>query len=56
MVASADSDKHHVGKEYTTSLAALTLMVYYRNLPTFQEKAVQEEVEKVSDDVEIEII
>ena len=51
-----DADKHHVGKEYTTSLGALTLMVYYRNLPTFQEKAVEEEVEKVSDDVEIEII
>ena len=44
------------GKEYSTSIAALTLMVYYRNLPTFQESAVEVEVEKPSDDVEIEII
>ena len=51
-----DEDHHKVGPEYSTSLAALTLMVYYRNLPTFQEKAVIEKAEQVDDDVTITII
>ena len=47
------------GPAYSTSLAALTLMVYYRHLPTYQH--VDEEPEPVEmleddDDIEIEII
>jgi hypothetical protein len=47
------------GKAYSTTLAALTLMVYYRNLPTFQEKAVSEtpaEVIEEDDDIKIDLI
>jgi len=45
------------GKVYGTTLAALTLQVYYRLLPTYQEKAVEaEEVEEKDDEDLIEVI
>lgn len=45
------------GAVYSTTLAALMLQVYYRNLPTFQERAIEETEEQVEDDdVVIEII
>lgn len=45
------------GAVYSTTLAALMLQVYYRNLPTFKEKAVQGAQEEVDEDeIVIEII
>lgn len=45
------------GPVYSTTLAALMLQVYYRNLPTFKEKAVQGDQEEVDEDeIVIEII
>ncbi len=46
------------GPVYSTTLAALTLQVYYRFLPTYKSEAVEthEEEEKPADDVEIEVI
>ncbi|MEM7395647.1 MAG: hypothetical protein AAF492_25220, partial [Verrucomicrobiota bacterium] len=47
------------GPVYTTTLGALMLQVYYRNLPTFKEDAAKEEEfapEAGSDDVVIEIL
>jgi hypothetical protein len=45
------------GPVYSTTLAALMLQVYYRNLPTFKEKAIKGDVEEVDEDeIVIEII
>ncbi len=57
-VEKSHGHEDHYGIGYPTSLAALSLMVYYRNLPTFQEKAVTEDVAEVedSDDVELELL
>jgi len=47
----------HIGPVYSTTLAALTLQVYYRFLPTYKADAVEEvEEEEEDDDIEIEII
>jgi len=58
-----DDGGHHneskaIGPAFTTSMAALSLMVYYRNLPTFQEKAISETMaeNEDSEDVELEIL
>lgn len=45
------------GPVYSTTLSALMLQVYYRNLPTFQEKAVDEDMEvEDEDEIVIEVI
>lgn len=45
------------GKVYGTTFAALSLMVYYRFLPTYQPIAVEEKpTEKAKDDVVVEVI
>lgn len=46
----------YLGKVYSTTLAALTLQVYYRFLPTYQPIAVQPEDETDTDDIEVEVI
>jgi hypothetical protein len=44
------------GQVYATTLAALTLQVYYRFLPTYKPIIVEEEEGKPKDDVAVEII
>jgi len=46
----------NIGPVYSTTLAALTLQVYYRFLPTYKSEAVETEEEKPEDEVEIQII
>lgn len=46
----------NLGPVYSTTLAALTLQVYYRFLPTYKPIAVEGGEEKPKDDVSIEII
>jgi hypothetical protein len=50
-------DEQKYGKVYGTTMAALTLQVYYRLLPTYQERAVEVEAEEEEpEEVLIEVI
>lgn len=53
---SGKSEESSRGPVYSTTLAALTLQVYYRFLPTYKPIAVEGGEEKPKDDVSIEII
>lgn len=54
---SAGKEETDYGKVYGTTFSALSLMVYYRMLPTYQPIAVEEKpTEKSKDDVMVEVI
>jgi hypothetical protein len=52
----ADREEKNHGLVYSTTLAALTLQVYYRFLPTYKPIEVQKQEEKPKDEVSVEII
>ncbi len=54
---STGKEEEDYGKVYGTTFSALSLMVYYRFLPTYQPIAVEEKpTEKAKDDVVVEVI
>lgn len=53
-----EHSQHNYGAVYNTTMCALTLQVYYRHLPTFQEKAIEAESfeDPSMDDILIEVL
>lgn len=51
-----EASEKDLGPVYSTTLAALTLQVYYRHLPTYQPIKVEPKEEEKKDDVAVEII
>ncbi len=52
----ADNFEVSKGLVYSTTFAALTLMVYYHHLPTYQHTAVENEAEEFEEDDDVEVI
>lgn len=52
----SNNEEKSSGPVYATSLAALTLQVYYRFLPTYKPIKVEQKEEKNADEVSVEII
>lgn len=57
LAPNADGHEDNYGRIYATTLAALTLQVYYRHLPTYQPiQPIEQESSASADDVSIEIL